>query len=94
MRLKIYLVVLFLRRWWCHAMLNLGMALDTLAFGVGRFFGAVWYGIIPPQLTHTKEDVVGLEQAPAWQWFLWGIGIGPHPLEARTDETGPTAEDA
>lgn len=49
----------FVRRWGRHAALH-----------AGAICAAVYHGVLPPQVGHAEEQLVQLDGATAWQWFV------------------------
>lgn len=58
-----------MRAWMHHAALNAGVALWHLR----RAAEAVWYGALPPQWTHTPDEVDALRAGSARGWFRHGL---------------------
>lgn len=49
--------------------------LSSMALSTPNIAGDVFYGAVPPQLTHTKEELKGLGEASAGTWFRRGAGL-------------------
>ncbi len=55
-------------------------ALSSVALSLPDIAMAAYSGAVPPQLTHTKDELSGLHAGSAKQWFLNGLNPEKHPV--------------
>lgn len=43
------------------------------ALHAGAIVAAVYHGVLPPQISHAEEQLVQLDSATAWQFFVRAV---------------------
>lgn len=63
--------------------------LSSVALSVPNIASDIYYGAVPPQLTHTKDELKGLQSASAGTWFRRGAGLEEKAAALRSGKLPP-----